>query len=174
MPFGLLTGLGAALSWGTMDIASALASRRIGSLRVSAAVQLVSTALLLVAGLATSITLPSEPRVLVACGLLGLIGAGAYFAYFTGLRIGPISVVSGMVAAYGGLTVVLAVVVRGESLTPTQGLGATIATIGVILTGVAFGGGLRATRFAGPGVVFAVVALVLFALMAITMDIALE
>jgi drug/metabolite transporter (DMT)-like permease len=39
---------------------------------------------------------------------------------------------------------------------------------------VAFDGGLRATRFAGPGVVFAVVALVLFALMAITMDIALE
>ena len=43
-----------------------------------------------------------------------------------------------------------------------------------ILTGVAFEGGLRATRFAGPGVVFAVVALVLFALMAITTDIALE
>ena len=34
--------------------------------------------------------------------------------------------------------------------------------------------GLRGTRFAGPGVVFAVVALVLFALMAITMDVALE
>jgi drug/metabolite transporter (DMT)-like permease len=44
----------------------------------------------------------------------------------------------------------------------------------VVLTGVAFGGSIRATRFAGPGVVFSVVALVLFALMAITMDIALE
>ena len=41
MPFGLLTGLGAALSWGTMDIANALASRRIGSFRVTAGVQLV-------------------------------------------------------------------------------------------------------------------------------------
>ncbi len=49
-----------------------------------------------------------------------------------------------------------------------------MATVGVILTGVAFDGGLRATRFAGPGVGFAVVALVLFALMAITMDVALE
>lgn len=174
MPFGLLTGLGAALSWGTMDIASALASRRIGSLRVTAGVQLVSSALLLIAAVATASAIPTDPGVLAVCGLLGLIGAGAYFAYFTGLRIGPISVVSGMVAAYGGLTVVLAVALRGESLTPTQALGAAIATIGVILTGVAFDGGLRATRFAGPGVVFAVLALVLFALMAITMDVALE
>ncbi|MGZ8439137.1 MAG: EamA family transporter [Candidatus Limnocylindrales bacterium] len=174
MPFGLLSGLGAALSWGTMDIASALASRRIGSLRVTAGVQLVSSALLVVAAVATASAIPTDPGVLGICGLLGLIGAGAYFAYFTGLRIGPISVVSGMVAAYGGLTVVLAVVIRGETLTAVQAVGAAVATIGVILTGVAFDGGLRATRFAGPGVVFAVVALVLFALMAITMDVALE
>jgi drug/metabolite transporter (DMT)-like permease len=173
MPFGLLTGLGAALSWGTMDIASALASRRIGSLRVTAGVQLVSSALLILAALATGMSIPRAQGVVGTSALLGLIGAGAYFAYFTGLRIGPISVVSGMVAAYGGLTVVLAVVARGESLTLVQALGAAIATIGVILTGVAFGG-LRGTRFAGPGVIFAVVALVLFAMMAITMDIALE
>ena len=55
-----------------------------------------------------------------------------------------------MVAAYGGLTVVLAVLFRGESLTPLQALGATVATVGVILTGVAFDGGLRGIRFAGP------------------------
>lgn len=174
MSFGLLTGLGAALSWGTMDIATALSSRLIGSLRVTAGVQLVCTVFLLLTGFVAGTTLPSDPSTLVTATLLGLIGAGAYFSYFTGLRIGPISVVSGMVAAYGGLTVVLSVVLRGESLTALQALGATIATIGVIMTGVAFGGGWRAIRFAGPGVVFAVVALVLFALMAITMDVALE
>jgi len=174
MPFGLLTGLGAALSWGTMDIATALSSRWIGSLRVTAGVQLVCTVFLVLAGVVAGTTIPSDPTTLGLATLLGLIGAGAYFAYFTGLRIGPISVVSGMVAAYGGLTVVLSVVLRGESLTGLQALGATVATIGVLLTGVAFGGGLRATRFAGPGVIFAVIALVLFALMAITMDIALE
>lgn len=174
MPFGLLTGLGAALSWGTMDIATALASRRIGSLRVTAGVQLVGAFFLGVVALAAGTTFPTDPLSLTSSALLGFIGAGAYVAYFNGLRIGPISVVSGMVAAYGGLTVVLSVVLRGESLTTIQALGATMATVGVILTGVAFDGGLRATRFAGPGVIFAVVALVLFALMAITMDVALE
>ena len=44
----------------------------------------------------------------------------------------------------------------------------------MLLTALAFDGGLRATRFAGPGVVFALVALVLFSLMAITTDVALE
>jgi len=106
--------------------------------------------------------------------LLGLIGGGAYLAYFTGLRVGPIAVVSGVVAAYGGLTVVLSVVLRGETLTPLQALGASIATIGVILTGIAFEGNWRSTRFAGPGVIFSIVALILFAMMAITTDVALE
>jgi drug/metabolite transporter (DMT)-like permease len=174
MPFGLLTGLGAALSWGTMDIASALSSRHVGSLRVTASVQLICTGFLALVALIAGTTIRMDLASVGIASLLGLIGAGAYYAYFTGLKIGPISVVSGMVAAYGGLTVVLSVVVRGESLTGLQALGATIATIGVILTGVAFDGGLRATRFAGPGVAFAVVALVLFALMAITMDVALE
>jgi drug/metabolite transporter (DMT)-like permease len=174
MPFGLLTGLGAALSWGTMDVASALASRRVGSLLVTAGVVVVSAVLLLLLTLVSGTALTMDPPTLATSAILGLIGAGAYFAYFTGLRVGPISVVSGVVAAYGGLTVVLSVVLRGETLTATQAFGAAIATAGVILTGVAFEGGLRATRFAGPGVIFAIVALVLFSMMAITTDIALE
>jgi len=174
MPIGLLTGLGAALAWGTLDVFSALASRRIGSLRVTTGMQLVGAALIWVLALARGVSFPSDPAVLIGGSLVGLAGAGAYLAYFTGLRIGPIAVVSGMVAAYGGFTVVLAVLIRGESLTLVQALGATIATVGVILTGVAFGGGLRGVRFAGPGVVFALVALVLFAVMTIGTDIVIE
>jgi len=174
MPFGLLTGLGAALAWGTMDILSALTGRRIGSLRVTAGIAVVGAFLLGIAAAVTGTGLPVDATTLAICTLLGVIGAGAYLAYFTGLQIGPIAVVSGMVAAYGGLTVVLAVIIRGETLTALQAAGAAIATIGVILTGVAFDGGWRATRLAGPGVIFAVVALVLFSLMAITTDIALE
>ena len=120
MPIGLLTGLGAALAWGTMDIASALASRVIGSLRVTAGVQVVGATILIVVAILTSTAIPSDPAALAYSALLGLIGAGAYFAYFTGLRVGPIAVVSGMVAAYGGLTVVLSVVLRGETLTTLQ------------------------------------------------------
>jgi drug/metabolite transporter (DMT)-like permease len=174
MPFGLLAGLGAAITWGTLDIATALASRRIGALRVTAGMQLVGAILLGALALATGTSLPSDPATVAISILLGLIGAAAYLSYFTGLAIGPISVVSGMVAAYGGLTVILSVAFRGETLTAIQALGAVLATVGVILTGVAFTGGLRAIRFAGPGVIFAVIALVLFALMTIVSDIAFD
>ncbi len=174
MPLGLLTGLGAALSWGTLDIFSALASRRVGSLKVTSGIQLVGATVVLAVALITGTPFPTDPAVLFGGSLVGLAGAGAYLAYFTGLRIGPIAVVSGMVAAYGGLTVVLAVVVRGESLTAIQAAGAAVATLGVILTGVAFDGGWRATKLASPGVGFAIVALVLFASMSIGSDIVID
>ena len=174
MPLGLLTGLGAALAWGTLDILSAIAARRIGSLMVTTGIQLVGAVFILALAAVTATVPSTDPRVLAWGMAVGLAGAGAYLAYFTGLRIGPIAVVSGVVAAYGGLTVVLAVVIRGETLTPLQAVGATLATIGVILTGVHFDGGWRRTRFASPGVIFAIVALVLFASMSIASDIAID
>lgn len=174
MPLGLLTGLGAALAWGTLDIFSALGSRRIGSLKVTTGIQVIGATFVLVLATVTGMELPTDPGVLIGAALVGLAGAGAYLAYFTGLRIGPIAVVSGMVAAYGGLTVVLAVVIRGETLTGTQAAGATLATLGVILTGISFDGSLRGTRLASPGVAFAIVALVLFATMSIGSDIVID
>ncbi len=174
MPFGMLAGLGAALAWGTLDLLSAVTARHIGSLLVAGGVVVTSAVILALMALVTGTGLPTDPAALGWAAFVGVIGAGAYLSYINGLRVGPITVVSGMVAAYGGLTVVLAVAIRGESLTVTQALGAAIATIGVILTGVSFDGGWRATRLAGPGVVFAVIALVLFSAMAIATDIALE
>ena len=174
MPLGLLTGLGAAVCWGTLDLFSALASRRVGSLLVTTGMQVVGAVLVWIMAVATGTPVPTDPFVLVGSTFVGLAGAGAYLSYFTGLRIGPISVVSGMVAAYGGLTVVLAVLVRGESLNLVQAAGAALATIGVVLTGIAFQGGIRNTRFASPGVAFAVVALVLFATMGIATDIVID
>lgn len=167
MSFGLLTGLGAALAWGTMDVGSALAGRRLGSLAVTAGGQAVSAVLLLALLAANGETLPTDPRAIVVSAVVGIVGAAAYLAYFTGLRIGPIAVVSGMVAAYGGLTVVLAVILRSETLTALQAVGAVVATVGVVMTGVAFDTSWRKTRFAGPGVGFAIVALVLFAVMTV-------
>jgi drug/metabolite transporter (DMT)-like permease len=174
MPLGLLAGLGAAVCWGTLDLFSALASRRVGSLLVTTGMQVVGAVMVWVIAILTATSLPTDPFVIVGSTLVGLAGAGAYLSYFTGLRIGPISVVSGMVAAYGGLTVVLAVLIRGETLDLLQAAGAAIATVGVVLTGIAFEGGLRNTRFASPGVAFAVVALVLFATMGIATDIVID
>jgi drug/metabolite transporter (DMT)-like permease len=175
MPIGLLTGLGASLAWGTLDVISALTSRRIGSLRVTTGMQVVGAALVVLLAASRGVEVPTDPAVIVGGTLVGLAGAGAYLAYFTGLRIGPIAVVSGIIGAYGGLTVVLAVLIRGESLTPLQAFGTALATAGVVLTGISFdGASVRGARLAGPGVAFAFVALVLFAAMTIGTDIVID
>ena len=163
MPIGLDLGLLAALAWGSTDVSATVAGRRLGSLRVAAIVQVTSLAV--VAGLAVrlGVGLPAEPGDLLASLLMGAVAAGAYVSFFTALRIGPVSVVSPVVAAYGGLTVVLAVVFRGESLAPLQAVGAALATAGVVLTGLVSDGGWRGTRIVGRGVLFSLFAMVLFA-----------
>jgi len=63
--------------------------------------------------------------------------------------------------------VILAVLVRGETLTPLQTLGAAIATGGVILAGIVSEGGWRQTRIAGRGVVFGLIATLCFAVLTV-------
>ncbi|MCI0345727.1 MAG: DMT family transporter [Chloroflexi bacterium] len=167
MSSGLLLGLGAALMWGLTDVAAALAGRRYGSLKVVLSTQVVGVSVgvaILVAGMALGA--PLQPlnagsvAVALACGLFACI---AYVGFFTALKIGPISVVSPVVSAYGGLTVLLAVFIRGETLTQSQAIGAAVSTLGVVLVGLTFDGGMRGLRVVGPGVLFALVALFGFA-----------
>jgi drug/metabolite transporter (DMT)-like permease len=123
MSAGLALGLIASLAWGLVDITGALASRRLGSLRVLAGSQIVSLVALVV-------MVRRGPRLTRWChrGRPGRAAAGvgaalAYLCYFTALRIGPLSVVSPVIVAYGGTTVVLAVLLRGETLQPPRSSG---------------------------------------------------
>ena len=169
MSAGLLLGLGAALSWGLVDVCAAIAGRRVGSLKVLVGAQLASVAVLVVVALVAGKGLPTQANIIVTAIAAGLAAAGAYLSFFTALRIGPLSVVSPTVAAYGGLTVILAVIVRGEALTVHQAIGAGISTVGVVLAGIVFEGGLRGTRLVSRGIGFAVMALVLFAVVTVGM-----
>src|SRR6476469_2779606 len=147
MPLGLDYGLVAALCWGSTDVLAAIGGRRLGSLPVAAIAQGVSLLVVVVLAVQDGTRLPTDPGVLAASLFFGVVAAGAYLSFFTALRIGPLAVVSPVVAAYGGLTVVAAVLIRGETLTLLQALGAALATAGVVLTGVVFEGGWRGTRF---------------------------
>jgi drug/metabolite transporter (DMT)-like permease len=167
MPPGLGLGLFASFAWGVVDVGAAIATRLVGSLRVLVGSQLVSLAVLVgIAVLMPSLLGPTPVQGIVVAFPLGLLAAGAYLAYFTALRLGPLSIVSPVIVAYGGATVLLAVVFRGETLTPAQAAGAVLATSGVVLAGVTFeAGSLRGMRIVGPGVVAAVLTLVGFAVL---------
>jgi drug/metabolite transporter (DMT)-like permease len=165
MPLGLGHGLIAALCWGSTDVMASFAGRRLGSLHVVAVSQLASVVVAVVLAASQGVGLPSDPFALFLAALFGVIAAGAYLSFFTALRIGPLAVVSPVVAAYGGLTVVLSVLIRGETMTGLQGLGAALATLGVILTGIVFDGGWRGTRIVGRGVLFSLLAMLLFSIL---------
>jgi drug/metabolite transporter (DMT)-like permease len=164
---GLAYGLFAAVTWGLTDITAALTTRRLGSLLTLGLVGLASLAGLSAYALATTGGLPFSSPVAARAVVLGVLSAGAYMSFFTALRLGPISVVSPVGSTYGALTVVLAVVLLGERLTGTQAVGALAATSGIILVSLRFAGGPRTARFVGPGVPFAIIACVLWALVTI-------
>ena len=167
MPLGLDYGLIAALCWGSSDVLAAIGGRRLGSLPLVAIAQAASLLVVVALAIAQGSGLPSDPGDLALSLFFGVVAAGAYMSFFTALRIGPLAVVSPVVAAYGGLTVVAAVLIRGESLTLLQALGAALATAGVVLTGVVFEGGWRGTRIVGRGVVFSLIAMLLFTVLTV-------
>jgi drug/metabolite transporter (DMT)-like permease len=162
-PVGLVLGLSAALAWGLTDISATIVSRRVGTLITAAAMQV--TAVVLIGGLflLSGQSLPPDPFDFAQVVAVGAFSAVGYLATYQAFRLGPISVVSPVMSAYGGLTVILAVIILGETLTAVQALGAVVATLGVVLAGVVLSRDLRRTRLVSPGVVFAVIALLLWA-----------
>ena len=167
---GVLLGLTAALVWGTTDVVATLASRRVGSLAATAGMVLTSVVALALLVLVTGTRLPEDPSVTVTALASGAISALAYLAFFTALRHGPITVVSPVVSLYGGLTVVLSIQLLGEQLAPLQAVGVVVATSGVVLAAVAFDQGIRSARPVGPGVAYALIALVAFAAVTILLS----
>jgi drug/metabolite transporter (DMT)-like permease len=169
MSSGLALGLLASLMWGFVDIAAAISTRRVGSARVLVGTQLVSITVLLAVVVAWPDLLGPSAVAGILAGLpLGLLVCVVYLAYFTALRIGPVSIVSPIIVAYGGMTVVLAVAFRGESVTLQQAIGAATATVGVVLAALSFDTrSVRAARIAGTGVIVAVFTLIGFAVMTV-------
>lgn len=130
---GLAFGLGAAVCWGFADFFAALASRRIGALRVVLAFHVV--AMILLVGLVVAVdgfagvTWNDVPP-FVALGALGWL---SYLVFYRALAIGPISVVSPIVSGYAAITVLLAVVIIGERLSWLATSAVVVTIAGVML-----------------------------------------
>ncbi len=169
MGLGLVLGLLASVCWGVVDVAAAISTRRVGSSRVLAGTQLISIVTLVALALVRGDLLGPNPIGGFLAGFpLGAMASVIYLSQFMALRHGPVSIVSPVIVAYGGLTVILAVIFRGETLTPVQGVGAVLSTAGVILAAITFeGGSVRGVRLVGPGVIAAALASIGFAVVTV-------
>lgn len=158
----MIFGFGAALAWGFGDFGAALVGRRVGSLATVVLVQLAGLAAV------TALAVVVRPQwtgrwtdvaLLVANGI---VVAAAYVLHYRALELGPVALVSPLTSAYAVLPIGLAWLVLGEDINLWFGVGAALATIGVVLVSAdprQFG---EATRMRRDGVPYALGAMVLF------------
>jgi len=168
--------LSAAL-WGATDLVTTYVGRQIGSLRV--VVIAVSTSLVLAGGVAIArgaLTQEYDPVIVGATLLMG-VGAGvSYIAVFTAFRLGPLSVVSPTISAYGALSAFLAALFLNEILTTAHILGVVAVGGGITLLGLRTTGSGRGRRasLASPGVAFALIGLLFFAVITVLLTIPIK
>ncbi len=129
----MIYGLGTALGWGIADFLAAIVSRRIGAVGALLLAQFAGLAglgLVLVFG---------HPALHVSAAQLalllgnGMIAAIAYIALYKGLELGPIALVSPIVAGYAAFTILLAVLFLHETLGGLVFVGAIVTLGGVML-----------------------------------------
>ncbi|HUZ39495.1 MAG TPA: EamA family transporter [Streptosporangiaceae bacterium] len=130
MTYGLL----AALCWGVATLAAALAARRIGAFRtviVGEATGLTGYGVIFAADhFSLRGTGPAAWLLLLA----GVIGVGGYLSLYRGLETAHVGLVSAISACYGGVIVVLSVLLLGERLTVAAASGVMLTVAGVVLT----------------------------------------
>jgi len=158
----VIFGFGAALGWGFADLWAAIAGRRIGSGRTVVISQVVGAIAL---SLIVLVAAPDLDRLGSVAGWLApnaLLAAAAYACLYHGLELGPIAVVSPVLASYAVIPVLLAVVLLGESLGPWQATGVAVTIGGAVLTSTDVRALREGTATRPAGLPWAVAASVLF------------
>lgn len=163
--------------WGCTDLVTTYVGRRIGSLRV--VVIAVTTSLVLAGGVAIArgaLTTEYDATIVGGTLLLGVAAGIAYIGVFTAFRLGPLSVVSPTVSAYGALAAFLAVIFLNEHLTAAHVGGVIAVGVGISLLGLQTTGTGRdrRTSLASPGVAFALVGLLFFAIITVLLTIPIK
>jgi drug/metabolite transporter (DMT)-like permease len=130
----VILGLGAALGWGLADLFAATAGRRIGPWATVVIAQFVSA---VVTGIVMLVVRPDLGGLGVVAPWLipnAAVAGIAYLSLYRALELGPIAVVSPVLAAYAVIPVLLAVAFLGESLSPAQAVAVTLTIVGAVLT----------------------------------------
>lgn len=158
----MIYGLGAALGWGIADLWAAVSSRRIGTLTTLVVAQTAGAVLVTLLVVLSGTDLSTLGRVVGWLVPGSLLMAGGYYTLYRGLALGPIAVVSPVLATYAVIPVVLAVILLGETLAAVVVLGIALTILGAALTSTdlrALGSGLSRRP---EGLPWAIASLLLF------------
>lgn len=130
----MIYGLAAALGWGLSDLWAAMSGRRIGSGRTVVVAQVAAAVVVTILVLIARPDLSGIPRVAPWLIPNAFLGAAAFATLYKGLQLGPVAVVSPVLASYAVVPVLLSVVLLGETLGGWEVAGVVVTIVGVVLT----------------------------------------
>lgn len=131
---GILFGIIAMICWGVADFFVAKAVRKAGAFKTFLWSRIIGVILMFLV-FALFFGFPvlsiSAISIILVTGLLSVI---SYLAFYKGLQVGKVSIISPIAACWAVVTVILSLVFLDEKMTAVQGIGATLAIIGAVLT----------------------------------------
>jgi drug/metabolite transporter (DMT)-like permease len=158
----VIYGLVAAFGWGLSDLWAAIAGRRMGSGRTVMVAQVAAAALI---SLIVAFARPDLSELGTVIPWLvpnAFLGAAAFATLYRGLQLGPIAVVSPVLASYAVVPVLLSVVLLGESLGGLEVVGVVVTIAGAVLTSTDVRALWEGTRQRVDGLPWAVASTLLF------------
>ncbi|MGQ9788269.1 MAG: EamA family transporter [Candidatus Hadarchaeaceae archaeon] len=129
---GVLFGLVAMMCWGIADFFAARAIRKAGVLRTLVWAQTVGLLVLITIAFLIGLAVPSF-YTLVIILLTGVLNVVACLSFYRGLHVGKVSIISPVSASWVVVTVILSLVILGETLSQLQTIGVVLTISGVLL-----------------------------------------
>ena len=133
LSLGILFGIIAMLCWGVADFFVAKAVRKADVLKTFIWTQITGLILFLVIfSLFFKFPIVSFNTLIIVL-IAGFLGVIPLLAYYKGLQIGAVSIISPIAASYAAVAVILSLVFLNETLTILQTIGIILAISGAIL-----------------------------------------
>lgn len=138
LSLGILFGIGAMLSWGVSDFLAAKAARKTSVIKALVWSQIAGTSILVLAFLLffkfPAVSFASLTLILLG----GFLNIAALLAFYKGMQIGNVSVISPISSSFAVITVILSLIFLNENLSALQATGVSLAILGSILASFKF------------------------------------
>ena len=130
----MIYGLGAAIFWGIADLFAAFSGRRVGVAATVLLSQVAAAVAISVVVLASGHDLDRLDEVVGWLLPITAVTAVAYVTLYRALELGPIALVSPLLASYAVIPVLLAVIFLDETLGSVEIAGAAVTIGGAVVT----------------------------------------
>jgi drug/metabolite transporter (DMT)-like permease len=158
----VIYGLGAAIFWGIADLFAAFSGRRVGVAATVLLSQVAAAVAISVVVLASGHDLDRLDEVAGWLLPIAAVTAVAYVTLYRALELGPIALVSPLLASYAVIPVLLAVLFLDETLGSVEIAGAAVTIGGAVVTSADVRSLRTGTRVAAAALPWALASTVLF------------